>query len=52
MEQDVRDFIILGAVAVVLNQYTKIIHDTKVLVDDILFRGSGVLGRDDVQLLR
>ena len=48
MEQDVRNFIILGAVTVILNQYTKIIHDTKVLVDDILLGSSGILSCNDM----
>ena len=52
MEQDVRDFIILGAVAVVLNKDPKIIHDSQVLVNDVLLGGTGILCSDDVQLLR
>ena len=51
MEQDVRDFIILGAVTVILNQYTKIIHNAQVFVNDVLLGGTGILCSDDVQLL-
>ena len=52
MEQDVRDLVILGAVTVILNQHTEIIHDTKVLVDDILLGCTCILGCNDMQLLR
>ena len=52
MKQDMRDLIVLGAVAVILNQYTKIIHDAQILVNDIFLCSTGILGCDDVQLLR
>ena len=39
MEQDMRDLIILGTVAVVLHQNTEIIQDPQILVDDVLLSG-------------
>ena len=52
MQDDVRYFVVLAAVAVVLCQYTKIIQNPKILVDDVLFGGSSILCGYDVQLLR
>ena len=45
------DLIVLSPVAVVLNEDTKIIHDAKIFVDDVLLSGTGILGSYDVQLL-
>ena len=45
------DLIVLSPVAVVLNEDTKIIHDAKIFVDDVLLSGTGILGCYDVQLL-
>ena len=50
-EQDVRYLVVFGAISVVLNQYSEIINDSQILVDDILLCCSGVFCGQDVQLL-
>lgn len=52
MQQDVRDLIVLCAVTVIFCQYPKIINDSKVFVDDVLLSRSGILGGNNMQLLR
>ena len=45
------DLIVLSPVAVVLNEDTKIIHDAKIFVDDVLLSSTSILGSYNVQLL-
>ena len=47
-----RNLIVLAAVSVVLRQHTEIIQNPQILVDDVLFCGSGILCGYNMQLLR
>lgn len=51
-EDDMRDLIGTGTVAVVPDQRSEIIKDPEILLNDILLSGTGVIGGDDMQLLR
>ena len=48
VKQDMWNFIVLRSVAVVLSQDPEVVNDSQILIDDVLFGGACVLGRDDV----
>ena len=50
VKQNMRDLIVLSTIAVILSQYTKIINNTQILVNDVLLCGTCILGSYDVQL--
>ena len=52
MVQDMRHVIASAAVAFVLHQHAKVIQNSQILLNDILLGGTGIIGGQNVQLLR